>query len=93
MTPLTVTEILDGLLSMQAVVPVNSKPVYSQLSFLLFTLCLEQATGKNYTQLLHETILQPLNLTNTGVPPGNSSNAIIPPGESLWGADTGLNAP
>ncbi|KAF7585910.1 hypothetical protein BBP40_009873 [Aspergillus hancockii] len=89
----TKQEILDGLLSMQAVVQVNSKPVYSQLSFLLFTLCLEEATGKNYTQLLRETIIQPLNLTNTGIPPGDSSNAIIPPGDSSWGADTGLNAP
>ncbi|KAE8152462.1 beta-lactamase/transpeptidase-like protein [Aspergillus avenaceus] len=86
-------EILNGLLTMDPVVPVNSKPVYSQLSFLIFSLCLEQATGKNYTQLLHETIIQPLNLTNTGTPPGDSSLGIIPPGTSSWGIQTDLITP
>ncbi|PLB41510.1 serine hydrolase domain-containing protein [Aspergillus candidus] len=86
-------EILRGLLSTLPVNPVNSRPTYSQLSFLLFTFCLEQATGKNYSTLLHETILQPLNLANTGVSPGNTQQAVIPPGPSSWGSDFGFNAP
>ncbi|PKY04768.1 beta-lactamase family protein [Aspergillus campestris IBT 28561] len=86
-------EILRGLLSTLPVNPVNSRPTYSQLSFLLFTFCLEQATGKNYSTLLQETILQPLNLTNTGVSPGDTQQAVIPPGPSSWGSDFGFNAP
>lgn len=68
---------------MDPVAPVHSKPVYSQLSSLLFSLCLEQATDKNYTQLLQETVIAPLNLTNKAVIPGMSS----------WGSDYGDNAP
>ncbi|PLB45207.1 beta-lactamase/transpeptidase-like protein [Aspergillus steynii IBT 23096] len=86
-------QILQGLQTMDPVVPVHSKPVYSQLSFLLFSLCLEQATGKNYTQLLHETVISPLNLSSTGVSPGDSNNAVIPEGMSSWGSDYGDNAP
>jgi len=59
----------------------------------VFALCLEKATGKNYTQLLEETVIQPLNLTNTGVSPGDSDKAVIPPGMSSWGSDMGYNAP
>ncbi|PLN77933.1 beta-lactamase family protein [Aspergillus taichungensis] len=86
-------EMLHGLLSTLPVNPVNSRPTYSQLSFLLFTFCLEQATGKNYSTLLQETILQPLNLTSTGVSPGDTQHAVIPPGPSSWGSDFGFNAP
>lgn len=90
---LTPAEILEGLPTSEPVTPVNSRPVYSQLSFLVFALCLEKATGKNYTQLLEETVIQPLNLTNTGVSPGNLDKAVVPPGMSSWGSDTGYNAP
>ncbi|KAA8643602.1 hypothetical protein EYZ11_006952 [Aspergillus tanneri] len=86
-------QIFHELRTMNPVVPVNSKPIYSQLSFLVFSLCLEKATGKNYTQLLHETVIQPLNLSNTGVSPGDSAKAAIPNGMSSWGSDYGYNAP
>lgn len=89
----TEQDILTSLLSTHPVAPVNSRPVYSQLSFLIISLALERATGKNYSQLLHETVIQPLQLTNTGVSPGDSDRAIIPPGMSNWGSDVGLNAP
>lgn len=89
----TEQDILTGLLSTHPVAPVNSRPVYSQLSFLIISLALERATGKNYSQLLHETVIQPLQLTNTGVSPGDSDRAVIPPGMSNWGSDFGLNAP
>ncbi|OJJ39817.1 hypothetical protein ASPWEDRAFT_25613 [Aspergillus wentii DTO 134E9] len=92
-TSCTKQNILDGLTSLTPVVPVNSRPVYSQLSFLLFTLALEVATGKNYSQLLDETVIQPLNLTNTGESPGNTDRAVVPPGISNWGSYYGLNAP
>ncbi|RMJ23989.1 Beta-lactamase [Aspergillus sp. HF37] len=86
-------QILEILRTKEPVAPVNSRPAYSQLSFLVFALCLEKATGKSYAQLLNETIIQPLNLDNTGVSPGISEKAVIPPGSSSWGTDFGYNAP
>ncbi|KAL4780831.1 beta-lactamase/transpeptidase-like protein [Aspergillus varians] len=89
----TKEQLLDYLLSKEQVVPINSKPVYSQLSFTLFTLCLEAHTGKNYSQILEETIYKPLSLFNSGVSPGNTERAAIPPGVNGWGTDYGFNAP
>lgn len=54
---------------------------------------MEVATGKNYSQLLNEEILIPLNMTNTGVSPGVDGKAVIPPGDNSWGADYSDNAP
>ncbi|KAL4967988.1 serine hydrolase domain-containing protein [Aspergillus stella-maris] len=86
-------QLIQNFLSKKQVVPVNSRPVYSQLSFTLFTLCLEAYSGKNYSQILEETIYRPLNLVNSGVSPGNTERAVIPPGVSQWGSDYGFNAP
>ncbi|KAL2812086.1 beta-lactamase/transpeptidase-like protein [Aspergillus granulosus] len=86
-------EMIESLFTKEQVVPINSKPVYSQLSFTLYTLCLEAHTGKHYSQILEETIYNPLNLTNSGVSPGDTEKAAIPPGVSGWGSDYGLNAP
>ncbi|KAL2821736.1 beta-lactamase/transpeptidase-like protein [Aspergillus cavernicola] len=55
------------LLYKDQVVPINSRPVYSQLSFTIYTLCLEAHTGKNYSQILQETIYKPLNLLTSGL--------------------------
>jgi actin-related protein 6 len=85
--------LIQNLLSKEQVVPINSRPIYSQLSFTLFTLCLEAHTGMNYSQMLDETIYKPLNLVNSGVSPGNTERAVIPPGANGWGTDYGFNAP
>ncbi|KAL4797441.1 beta-lactamase/transpeptidase-like protein [Aspergillus venezuelensis] len=86
-------KLIQNFLSKEQVVPVNSRPVYSQLSFTLFTLCLEAYNGKNYSQLLQETIYKPLNLVSSGVSPGDTERAVVPPGISQWGSDYGFNAP
>ncbi|KAL4884376.1 beta-lactamase/transpeptidase-like protein [Aspergillus karnatakaensis] len=86
-------QIIEGLLSKEQIVPFNSRPVYSQLSFTIFALCLESHTGKSYSQLLDETIYNPLSLESSGVSPGNTDRAAVPPGISGWGSDYGFNAP
>jgi actin-related protein 6 len=84
---------IESFLTKEQVVPINSRPVYSQLSFTLYTLSLEKYTGKNYSELLEETIYDPLSLVNSGVSPGDTEKAAIPPGVSGWGSDYGFNAP
>ncbi|KAJ5818223.1 hypothetical protein N7474_003814 [Penicillium riverlandense] len=73
-----------------------SRPVYSTLAFTLSAMALSEKTGKTYDELLDETIISPLGLTNTGVSPGDTEKAVIPPLDDMhqgWGADYGLNAP
>jgi actin-related protein 6 len=82
---------IESFLTKEHAVPINSRPVYSQLSFTLYTLCLEEYSGKNYSQILEETIYGPLNLVNSGVSPGDTERAAIPPGVSGWGSDYGFN--
>ena len=61
---------------------------------MLSSLALGERTGKNYSQLLQETIIGPLGLENTGVSPGVDERAVIPPIEGNgWGTDYGLSAP
>ncbi|KAL4952222.1 beta-lactamase/transpeptidase-like protein [Aspergillus filifer] len=86
-------QLIQNFLSKEQIVPANSRPVYSQLSFSLLTLCLEACTGKNYSRILEETIYKSLNLVNSGVSPGDTDRAVIPPGVSQWGSDYGFNAP
>jgi CubicO group peptidase (beta-lactamase class C family) len=55
---------------------------------------MQVATGKNYSQLLQDEILTPLNLINTGSSPGEDAKAVIPPTEgNSWGSDYGDNVP
>lgn len=55
---------------------------------------MEVATGKDFTQYLHEEITKPLQLANTGASPGNDKKAVIPPIEgNSWGSDYGDNLP
>jgi actin-related protein 6 len=86
-------EMIEIPLSKELVVPANSRPTYSQLSFTIFRLCIEAHTGKNYSQTMGETIYKQLNLINSGVSPGDTGRAAIPPGESSWGSDYRLNVP
>ncbi|KAL4755829.1 serine hydrolase domain-containing protein [Aspergillus foveolatus] len=84
---LNIPELIESLLSKEPVAPINSRPIYSQLSFTLFALCLEAHTGNNYSQILDETIYKPLNLVNSGVSPGTTERVAVPqayqPGEVI----------
>ncbi|KAK0111461.1 hypothetical protein ONS95_001817 [Cadophora gregata] len=82
--------------NMKEIHPVSApflRPIYSSLSFTILSYALQNATGQNYTQLLKDLIVKPLNLTNTGVSPGDDDKAVIPPVQNSWGSDYGDNAP
>ena len=89
-----ISELLEGLKKSHPVSPPNLRPVYSSISFTLISYAVQNATGKNFTQLLKDEITTPLSLESTMESPGDSSEAIIPPLEmNGWGADYGDNAP
>ncbi|GBF61003.1 beta-lactamase-like protein [Trichophyton mentagrophytes] len=90
----TPEELLTELADSHSVSEPYERPVYSQLSFTLFSLALANDTGKDYAQMLEEQVTRPLNLRNTGVSPGEDKRAVIPNVEQQgWGADYGYNAP
>ncbi|KAF3481769.1 beta-lactamase [Arthroderma uncinatum] len=90
----TPEELLEELVHSHPVAEPYSRPVYSQLSFTLFSLVLANDTGKDYAQMLDENVIRPLGLKNTGVSPGNDERAVIPNVEQQgWGAEYGYNAP
>jgi CubicO group peptidase (beta-lactamase class C family) len=86
-------ELLANLKSSHPIAAPNLRPSYSSLAFTLLSYALTSSSGKAYSQLLHEQILVPLNMTNTGVSPGNDTRAVIPSMENSWGSDYGDNAP
>lgn len=87
-------EILENLLHVHPVAPAYSHSVYSQLSFTLFSMAMSAVTGKNYSQLLNEMIIQPLGLQNTGPSPVNTERAVIPPVEQeTWSSDFAYATP
>ena len=65
----------------------------SNVAFSLFTLAVEAATGKNYTQALNEYLVRPFGLKNTMESPGDSAKAVIPPIENTWGSNYSFHAP
>ncbi|KAK6526123.1 hypothetical protein TWF281_011160 [Arthrobotrys megalospora] len=86
-------QLLDGLTKAHPVTAVGERAVYSNLAFTLISFALQNATGKNYSTLLDELVIQPLNLTNTGASPGDASKAVIPPVDNGWGLDYGFSTP
>jgi CubicO group peptidase (beta-lactamase class C family) len=88
------TELLKNLKEVPPIAAPNLRPIYSSLSFTLLSYAMQNATGRNYSQLLDEEIIKPLGLENTGVSPGIDDRAVIPNVEmSSWGSDYGDNAP
>ncbi|KAK2757284.1 hypothetical protein FQN54_004798 [Arachnomyces sp. PD_36] len=89
----TIKQLIKGLRDLHPVAPVNSRPVYSQLTFTIFTYIMEKELGLNYSELLDKFIINPLGMSNSGPSPGVDEVAVIPPGETGWGSDYGINAP
>ncbi|KID78277.1 uncharacterized protein G6M90_00g040840 [Metarhizium brunneum] len=86
-------EILEGMISQYPVTAPMERPAYSNIAFVVFAMALQEATGKNYTELVADIVSKPLDLRSTLPSPGDDGKAVIPPGESSWGADYGYNAP
>ncbi|KAF6834601.1 beta-lactamase family protein [Colletotrichum plurivorum] len=89
----TKDELLAGMLVLNPTTLPMSRPAYSNIAFSVFILAIEQATGKNYTQLIRELISEPLGLQNTFPSPGDTQNAVVPPVDNSWGSDYGINSP
>lgn len=73
---------------MMTIPPVSKpedRPEYSTISFFIFIKAIQEATGKNYTQLLQSLVTEPLEMSSTLESPGNDSRAVIPPIENGWG--------
>ncbi|KAJ5754150.1 uncharacterized protein N7511_008303 [Penicillium nucicola] len=90
------TQIIEMMSSALPVEPPYSQPIYSSVAYTLLGMALEAETGKTYRQLLHDLIVGPFGLTNTGISPGVYNRAVIPPlpiAEQRWGADYGANNP
>lgn len=88
-----IAEIIDGMLNQHPITAPMERPAYSNIAFTIFVMALEEATGKNYTQMIDDFVVKPLDMQNTLPSPGDDDKAVIPPGESSWGSDYGLNAP
>ncbi|KAH8665020.1 beta-lactamase/transpeptidase-like protein [Tricladium varicosporioides] len=86
-------QLLDGFKKSHGMSAVNLRASYSSYSFTLISYALQVATGKNYSQLLHDELLIPLSMKNTGPSPGNDSKAVIPVTDNSWGADYGDSVP
>lgn len=71
----------------------GAQPAYSNLVYYLFTLAIQESTGKNYTQLLRELVTEPYGLSSTRASPGDDSRAVIPPITNLWGVDYAHHVP
>ena len=63
----------------------NLSTTYSNEAFALLGLAFYRATGGTYGELIYSEIVEPLNVTNTGVSPGNTSRGVIPTDNSFWG--------
>jgi CubicO group peptidase (beta-lactamase class C family) len=73
--------------------PPSGRPVYSSIAFSLLAFGLEEATGKNYTQMLRDLVSTPLGMASTRESPGNDDKAVIPPVDNSWGSNYDINAP
>ncbi len=61
----TQESILEHVYGKDAAFPCGTDQGYSNTNYLLISLILEEATGKKHYDLLHERIIDPLNLQNT----------------------------
>ncbi|KAI1857499.1 hypothetical protein JX265_011234 [Neoarthrinium moseri] len=70
-------------------------PTYSDIAFQLLGYALEQITGKDYQSLLQDTVLTPLNLTNTFYKVPKQALGIIPGSANAtkWSFQLGDEAP
>ncbi|KHO01564.1 beta-lactamase family protein [Metarhizium album ARSEF 1941] len=89
----SVNELLDGMTSQYPVTAPMERPAYSNVAFAIFVLALQEAIGKNYTDLVADIVTKPLGMRNTLPSPGDDDQAVIPPGDSSWGVDYAYNAP
>ena len=70
-------------------------PMYNNIVFTLLAYVAESITGKPFMPLIEETVMKPLNLTDTYTYPPKDSVGIIPGRRetTVWANDFGNEAP
>jgi CubicO group peptidase (beta-lactamase class C family) len=88
-------QLFEGLAKLPPSFAPFTTPVYSDLGFVLLSFIAERITGKSYKTLVTDSILTPLNLTNTFVNVPHDSVGIIPGTKraTLWGFELGEESP
>ncbi|KIN07557.1 hypothetical protein OIDMADRAFT_22431 [Oidiodendron maius Zn] len=68
---------------------VNDRSTYSNAAFALLGIILERATGKNYSEIISSSILEPLGMNHTSTAKPKDSMGVIPYGANDWGQELG----
>ncbi|MCJ1310144.1 hypothetical protein MMC25_003805 [Agyrium rufum] len=71
----------------------NERSTYSNIGFSLLGLVLERAVGKSYDEIIQRSVLDPLNMHDTGLVKPKDAQGIIPVGSSDWSLDLGADNP
>ncbi|KAK4164768.1 beta-lactamase/transpeptidase-like protein [Cladorrhinum sp. PSN259] len=90
--PCSKEQLLKGMLMSHPIAPPETRPVYSNVAFVLLMYAVEAQTGKNYTELVREFSAS-LGMRSTRPSPGDDALAVIPPMPSTWGSNYGDHAP
>ncbi|KAK5124975.1 hypothetical protein LTR85_001165 [Meristemomyces frigidus] len=92
--PCTKTELLDNLKKKAPLFAPNQRSTYSNLNFELLGLVLENVTGLDYSEYMHQSIFSPLNMTSTSLhKPSSDAHAVLPVGQFFWDVDEGIHSP
>lgn len=86
------SQILAGMLNQHPVGAPMERPADSSAVVSIFMMALEEATGKNFTQVVKYALSHHLCMYDTHESP-RDDKAVILPGESSWGSDYGYDAP
>lgn len=86
-------DFINHMISAYPITAPMERPAYSNAAFNVLGLALEAATGKNYTQMVKETMTTNLGMKNTRPSPGSDQKGVIPSVESNWGTDFGYSTP
>ncbi|KAL4904070.1 hypothetical protein BDW74DRAFT_185753 [Aspergillus multicolor] len=84
-----------GLLGTHPVFPASSVPTYSNDAFVVIGYILEELTGKSFSDLVDEHVVERLNLTHSSATKPADDIGIIPGlvNETFWDADMGNQVP
>ena len=89
--PLTTSEVIDFFKQEQLDFEPGTDYKYSNSGYVLLTLIIEQISGMSYEQFINETILEPLNMNNTGMDSftkliRNRADGYFPAGDGIMNA-------
>lgn len=74
----------------------GTTPIYSNTAFQILSYVLEHIKGTSFETMLNRSILEPLNMTDSGLlPPSDSTKGVIPANETAsgWSLSFGDGSP